>query len=134
MPIILGEGTLVGLETYIWVMQKTDRLDFGEQIDLYLLNNEVFGLVFATKGVIQLNGKEVFVERVPLYKFVIWKKKFRNALGMDIYLLGNYRDSLGKYRVDLTTTIFLIKPHHSHLSDKTWQKKGFPGDRDQSNI
>jgi hypothetical protein len=119
MPIILGEGTLVGSETYVWVIQKTDRPDFGELIDLYLLNNEVSGLVFATKGVIQLNGKEVFVKRMPLYKFVIWKKKIRNALGMDIYLLGNYRDSLGKYRVDPTTTISLIKPHHSHLSDKT---------------
>ena len=52
MPIILGEGTLVGSETYVWVIQKTDRPDFGELIDLYLLNNEVSGLVFATKGVI----------------------------------------------------------------------------------
>jgi len=85
MAVILGEGTLPDSETYAWVIQESGRPDFGEQIDLRLLNNEATGLAFATKGMIQLNGKEVFVERVPLHEFATWKKT-RKALGMDIRL------------------------------------------------
>ena len=85
MVIILGKGTLPDSETYAWVIQESGRPDFGEQIDLRLLNNKVTGLAFATKGMIQLNGKEIFVERVPLHELATWKK-IRKALGMDIRL------------------------------------------------
>ena len=108
MAVILGEGTLPDSETYAWVIQESGRPDFGEQIDLRLLNNEATGLAFATKGVIQLNGEEVFVERVPLHELVTWKKT-RKALGMDVRLLGDHRDSSGKRRLDLTTAVSLMK-------------------------
>ena len=62
MAVILGKGTLPDSETYAWVIQESGRPDFGEQIDLRLLNNKVTGLAFATKGMIELNGKEVFVK------------------------------------------------------------------------
>ena len=108
MAVILGEGTLPESESYTWVVSEPDRDDFGEEVDRFTLHNPTTGLTFSTKGVIQISGEEVYVERVQVKDLPDWKK--RKLLGQaDVRLLGDHKDYAGRRRLELPLAVSLMK-------------------------
>jgi hypothetical protein len=116
MAVILGEETLPESESYTWVIAEPDREDFGEEVDRMILHNPATGLAFSTKGVVQIHGEEVYVERVQAKDLPDWRK--RRMLGQaDVRLLGDHKDSSGRRRLELPLAVSLMKQH---------EEDGFP--------
>jgi len=110
MAVILGEGTLPESETFTWVISEPDHAGFGSEVDRSLLHDPSTGLSFATKGVVQINGEETFVERVLTKDLADWRKT--KMLGQaDIRLLGDHKDASGRRRLDLAQAVALMKQH-----------------------
>ena len=107
MASILGEGTVDELDTMVWVIADATHKDFGAVVDPGLMNQEATGVAFATKGVVLLNGEELFVERVLNSQLETWKQARGRDLG-DIRLLGDHRDGSGKRRLDLAKAVTLM--------------------------
>ena len=108
MAIILGEGDLPDSEATCWVRSDTRDPDFGVLVDSGLLENAATGLAFGAKGVAVIEGEEVFVERVPTKELAAWKRG-RLLEGGDTRLLGDHRDASGQRRLDLATSVMLMK-------------------------
>ena len=70
---ILGEGAVIESEASQWVIAEGQHPDFGKAADAALLANEATGLAFTLKGVIILNGEEIFVERVMISEIKAWR-------------------------------------------------------------
>ena len=105
---ILGEGAVIESEAYQWVIAESSHADFGRATDAALLANEATGLAFTMKGVVILNGEEVFVERVMINEMESWKR--RRGLDMaDVRLLGDHRDASGKKVLGLRQAVPLMK-------------------------
>ena len=51
-------------ESFKWLISKINHDHFGEEIDKGLLQNEAIGFAFCLKGVVLLNGSEIYVEKV----------------------------------------------------------------------
>ena len=105
---ILGEGAVIESEAFQWVIAESSHADFGKATDAALLANEATGLAFTMKGVVILNGEEVFVERVMINEMESWKR--RRGLDMaDVRLLGDHRDASGKKVLGLRQAVPLMK-------------------------
>ena len=105
---ILGQGDLEDSEAFVWVISQADHKSFGVEIDTNLLEDESLGLAFTSKGVVVLDGEEVFVERVESRSLDDWRKT-RLLEGGDSRLLGDHKDSAGKRRLDLGSAVELMK-------------------------
>ena len=70
---ILGEGDMNEIDYIAWHIAEAEHKRFGEEIDPQLLANAATGLAFTRKGVILLNGEEVFVERIYATDLEGWK-------------------------------------------------------------
>ena len=116
MAVILGEGTLPESETFTWVIAEPDRPDFGKELDPATLHNPATALTFSTKGVVQLHGEEVYVERVLSKELAEWRA--RKLLGQaDVRLLGDHKDAAGRRRLELPLAVSLMRQH---------EEEGFP--------
>ena len=73
-----------------------------------LLFSEATGLAFSQKGVVIINGEEVFVEQVPSKDVEDWRKLKGLETG-DQRLLGNHTDASGKKRLELSAAVSLMK-------------------------
>ncbi|CAE7356621.1 unnamed protein product [Symbiodinium sp. CCMP2592] len=105
---ILGESAVIDSEASQWVVAESTHSDFGRTVDAALLANEATGLAFTMKGVIILEGEEVFVERVMISDLDAWKRK-RDLEAADVRLLGDHRDASGKKVLGLRQAVPLMK-------------------------
>ncbi|CAE7204167.1 unnamed protein product [Symbiodinium sp. CCMP2592] len=105
---ILGESAVIDSEASQWVVAESTHSDFGRTVDAALLANEATGLAFTMKGVIILEGEEVFVERVMISDLDAWKRK-RGLEAADVRLLGDHRDASGKKVLGLRQAVPLMK-------------------------
>ena len=64
MADILGDGMVEELDSVLWIVADPRHKGFGTEVDAGLLTNEATGVAFTTKGIVVLEGVEVFVERV----------------------------------------------------------------------
>ncbi|CAJ1358943.1 unnamed protein product [Effrenium voratum] len=106
--VVLGQGDLEESEAFVWVVSQSGHRKFGEEVDAALLEDETSGLAFSAKGVVVLDGEEVFVEKVEVQKMEAWRKD-RMLEGGDARLLGDHRDASGRRRLDLATAVELMK-------------------------
>ncbi|CAJ1358771.1 unnamed protein product [Effrenium voratum] len=95
-------------KAFVWVVSQSGHRKFGEEVDAALLEDETSGLAFSAKGVVVLDGEEVFVEKVEVQKMEAWRKD-RMLEGGDARLLGDHRDASGRRRLDLATAVELMK-------------------------
>ena len=105
---ILGEGDIEDSESAEWIVCDVSHEDFAKPIDSGLLTNQATGLAFSGKGVVLLNGEEVFVERVLVKDIDDWRRR-KTLEGGDDRLLGDHRDASGRRRLDLSAAIELMK-------------------------
>ena len=105
---ILGEGDVENIEAFQWVIAEAGRQDFGNVVDGALLGNEATSLAFMQKGVVILNGEELFVERVMSRDLPDWRRQKGLDLS-DVRLLGDHRDAAGKKRLDLKGAVALMR-------------------------
>lgn len=106
--VILGEGDPEESEAAEWLVADSSHAEFGTSIDADLLNNGATGLAFSVKGVVLIQGEEVFVERVASRDVEDWRKK-RGLEAADLRLLGDHKDASGKRRLELATAVSLMK-------------------------
>ena len=105
---ILGEGSVGESEAFVWVVTEYGYSNFGHEIDQALLRNGATGLAFSSKGVIILEGEEVFVEKVGRNDMEAWRK--RRGLDMsDERLLGDFKDESGKRNLELIKAVLMMK-------------------------
>lgn len=107
MAAILGEGAVDELDTIGWVIADPSHMRFGEVVDSQLLSSEATGIAFTTRGVVLVEGEEIFVERIDLKELEEWKAKKGKELG-DVRLLGDHRDNAGKRNLDLGAATALM--------------------------
>lgn len=81
---------------------------FGTSVDSELLNHGATGVAFSVKGVVLLQGEEVFVERVRTKDVEDWRKR-RGLEAADLRLLGDHKDASGHRKLDLTVAVGLMK-------------------------
>eukprot|EP00438_Fugacium_kawagutii_P008463 Skav230205 [mRNA] locus=scaffold2443:264867:266063:+ [translate_table: standard] len=105
---ILGEGEIDDTEAYSWLVAQTGHPKFGCEVDEGLLHSDATGLAFNERGVVLMEGEEVFVERVNDRDLETWKAKKGLETG-DMRLLGNFKDSSGKKKLDLLSAVGLMK-------------------------
>ena len=105
---ILGEAEVEETESFQWLVCESSHPDFGTEIGEDLLFSEATGLAFSQKGVVIINGEEVFVERVPSKDVEDWRKLKGLETG-DQRLLGNHTDASGKKRLELSAAVSLMK-------------------------
>ena len=105
---ILGDGSPGESESFVWLVSEASRPDFGSEVDQQLLRNGATGLSFTSKGVIIKDGEEVFVERVARGEIQTWRKT-KGLEGADVRVLGDFKDSSGKKRLDLISAVPLMK-------------------------
>lgn len=105
---ILGEAEVEETESFQWLVCESSHPDFGTEIGEDLLFSEATGLAFSQKGVVIINGEEVFVERVPSKDVEDWRKLKGLETG-DQRLLGNQPDDSGKKRLELSAAVSLMK-------------------------
>ena len=105
---ILGDGDVDDTESHQWLVSEPGHESFGKEVDEALLNSEATGMTFATKGVVIMNGEEVFIEKVLTKDLDAWKREKGLETG-DLRLLGDHKDAAGKRRLDLSTAVALMK-------------------------
>eukprot|EP00438_Fugacium_kawagutii_P000317 Skav210718 [mRNA] locus=scaffold849:20772:21968:+ [translate_table: standard] len=120
---ILGEGDVDDTEAYSWLVAQTGHSKFGSEVDEGLLQSDATGLAFNERGVVLLDGEEVFVERVNDKDLDTWKAKKGLETG-DIRLLGDFKDSAGKKKLDLVSAVGLMKWSASSSSDDDFPING----------
>jgi len=99
-----------------WLIAEAGHPRFGNEVDADLLEDAPLGV---TKGVVTLDGAEVFVEKVDASDIVTWKKA-REASEGDLRLLGVHRSSCGDRFLSFRDAVALLK--ETPLSD--WKSKG----------
>ena len=104
---VLGEGSVDELDSMAWVVADATHDKFGSVVDAQLLASEATGLAFTSRGVVMMEGEELFVERIILKDLEDWKAQKGKRLG-DVRLLGDHRDAAGKRRLDLQAAVALI--------------------------
>ncbi|CAK9066651.1 Uncharacterized protein SCF082_LOCUS33888 [Durusdinium trenchii] len=105
---ILGEGSVGESEAFVWLVTEHGHELFGKEVDQALLRNGATGVAFSSKGVIILDGEEVFVEKVGRNGINDWRK--RRGLDMsDERLLGDFKDEIGKRNLELVKAVPLMK-------------------------
>lgn len=92
---ILGEGEVDETESHVWVIAQAGHSKFGAEIDENLLFSDATGLAFNERGVVVLDGEELFVEKVMDKDLASWKAQ-KNLDTGDLRLLGDFKDSGGK--------------------------------------
>ena len=108
MAAVLGDGAIDELETVAWVVADPVHSRFGEVIDSQLLANEATGTAFTVRGVVLLDGEELFVERITLSELDDWKAKKGAEIG-DIRLLCDHKDNAGRRKLDLAAAVALMR-------------------------
>ena len=89
------------IEQLRWFFAEVGREDFGSSVSVADASH---GVMAETKGVVTVEGIEVFVERMPISKREDWMRS-RKADSEDIRLLGNFRDSSGKRHLTLADAL-----------------------------
>ncbi|CAJ1375764.1 unnamed protein product [Effrenium voratum] len=84
---VLGEDEPGEVMTQVWIVADPARSDYGEQVAGDLMNDPNTGMAFETKGVVTLNGEEVFVQRMST---------------------GLHLDRAGRRRLDLSDAVQLM--------------------------
>ena len=79
---ILGGATLENVDSVAWHVADSSHSKFGESVDNVLMTQPATGMAFTRKGVVILDGEEVFVERVYSTDLETWRKE-RGLGGMD---------------------------------------------------
>lgn len=105
---ILGEGAVGESEAFVWLVTEYGHDRFGREVDQALLRNGATGIAFSTKGVIILDGEEVFVEKVGRSNLDSWKKR-KGLDQADERLLGDFKDEIGKRNLELVKAVPLMK-------------------------
>ena len=107
MARVLGEGEVEELDAIIWVVSDPGHRNFGTAVDATLLEDEATGFAFATKGVVVIDGEELFVERVMASSLSDWRAERGRELG-DVRLLGDHKDASGKRKLELSAAVALM--------------------------
>jgi hypothetical protein len=105
---LLGDGDAAEVHSSVWVIADARRDDFGQIVASELLNAPATGIAFETKGVVTLEGEEVFVERILASDAAKFKATLRNDDG-DLRLLGDHRDGSGKRKLDLGPSVEMMR-------------------------
>lgn len=107
MAAVLGEGSVDEMDSMAWVVADATHDKFGSVVDAQLLASEATGLAFTSRGVVMMEGEELFVERIILKDLEDWKAQKGKELG-DVRLLGDHRDAACKRRLDLQAAVALM--------------------------
>ena len=105
---ILGDGGVLPVEEWIWVISDPLRDDFGERVDDIFLQDPNACLTFDLRGVLRLEGEEVFIERVMKDDLKVCKDKVSSERA-DVRLLGDHRDRAGRRRLPLSDAVALVR-------------------------
>jgi hypothetical protein len=105
---LLGDGDAAEVHSALWVVADSRRDDFGDQVASELLNAPATGIAFETKGVVTLEGEEVFVQRILASELVAFKAT-KTGDENDLRLLGDHRDGSGKRRLELGPSVELMR-------------------------
>lgn len=106
MAALLGQEADIEIEQMIWVFSETNRDDFGDTVADYQWSES--GVSLHNKGVVIIEGAEVFVERIPAKDKKEWKLK-KLGDSVDLRLLGDHVDKAGKRKLDLSEAVALFK-------------------------
>jgi hypothetical protein len=70
---LLGDADLADIQSSAWRIAEPQRTDFAAEVDVGIVNDPVTGLSFDRKGVILMQGEEVYVEKVMTCDLETWK-------------------------------------------------------------
>ena len=104
---VLGEEDPAEMVADIWVIAEASRPKFGEAVTQDLLNDPNTGATFGSKGVVTLDGAEVFVQRILAGSIDEFKKKHLKD-DRDVRLLGVHKDKTGKRRLELEDALTIM--------------------------
>ena len=105
MAMVFDDQDVVELDAFNWVVADVHHPSFGAQLsDAEMLNANIG---FA-KGFTEVNGEEVFVEKIKISDLDDWKKQRMGDEG-DLRLLGNHRDSSGARHLPLSFAVGLMR-------------------------
>ena len=107
MARVLGEGEVEELDAVMWVASDPGHRNFGTAVDATLLEDEATGFAFVTKGVVVIDGEELFVERIMASGLADWRVERGRELG-DVRLLGGHKDASGKRKLELSAAVALM--------------------------
>ena len=88
----LGEATLENVESVAWYVAESSHLKFGSAIDNVLMSQPSTGMDFTKRGVVVMDGEEVFEEKVYSTDLEAWRSE-RGLGGMDHRLILPIRDT-----------------------------------------
>jgi hypothetical protein len=70
---LLGDGDLADIQASSWRIAESKRTDFASEVEASVVNDPVTGLSFDKKGVILMQGEEVYVEKILTADLETWK-------------------------------------------------------------
>jgi hypothetical protein len=113
---ILGLGDPQEAESHHWLIAESSHVGFGNPVDDEVLEDEATGMMFSEKGVVILQGEEVFVEKAMTKDIEKWRKTKGLETG-DQRLLGDHRDPSGKKALVLSEAVGLMKGGEEEETD-----------------
>ena len=119
MNNLFNDAAFEEVVSYIWVIADPNHTDFGREVEDQLVDD---GVTLRDAGIIEFEGEEIFVKRIPSNSKDKWITDRDHAKG-DLRLLGDFRDGLGKRFLDFKSAADKLRS--SEMKD--WDLKGPPG-------
>ena len=104
---VLGEDDPGEAMSYVWIIAEPSRKDYGDTIASELMDDPNTGMAFESKGVVSLNGEEVFVQRMTTGEAAEFSKSKQDS-DQDVRLLGVHTDKAGHRKLDLAEAVALM--------------------------
>ncbi len=112
--MILDEGDEEAVDNFRWLVAEPSHALFVIAMDDEVLDDDTRFVLMQEKGVVTLEGQEVWAQRVNMGDLDIWKSTLKQSEA-GIRLLGDHTDRSGRRSLPLSEAVSLVRNNDDGL-------------------